>query len=105
MPMKTCPQCSEGVGVRTLKCKCGFEFHPKVVAAPPSIPRPQAQVALPDAQVGTTDCDYKGLEGTRPIAIIRLTADALSSLTAGRCVPAVLHGREVYLEVQVQRGE
>src|ERR1035437_2124788 len=26
MPMKTCPACNVGVGVRTLKCKCGFDF-------------------------------------------------------------------------------
>ena len=26
MPLKICPECSEGSGVRTLKCKCGYVF-------------------------------------------------------------------------------
>jgi hypothetical protein len=104
MPMKTCPQCSTPVGVRTLTCKCGFGFK--------ATNRPLAIKPLAEARVAVTDALYDSqglaaLDGTvkvngqlRPLTIIRLTAASLAAFAKGDTVPAIFDGQEVYLQSQ-----
>ena len=82
MPHKKCPGCETEVGVRTLKCGCGHEFHPgktkdapevseavkAVVANPPVVVKPSkdavAELKKEAAELGFT---IKELSKTGPL--------------------------------------
>jgi hypothetical protein len=119
MPFKTCPQCSKPAGVRTLRCACGWSFQ-QAQAQAQETPKPRPQAVpksfpdKPDCQGNTSQVQYDEqgqavLENgatvagklLRPVVYLRLSHDSMASLSSGGCVPALIDGREVYLQAQI----
>lgn len=115
MPYKPCPKCSKDNGVRTLKCKCGYEYIHKAGSASipprPSVTTGTRPPAIPDSTsipIPVTDAHYRDetTGESLPLAIVKVTQEALDLLRAGAMtVPCVVDGMNVWLSLQVLEGK
>jgi hypothetical protein len=117
MPFKTCGQCGTAVGVRTLKCTCGWSFQqaqvlppprpipaPPVISAPTQVPRtigggeyvgPPADKYILETVVSTEEL-HMFIEDLRTAA--RASRDTGGTYTAFLCLK---DGRKLALQIHL----
>ncbi len=98
--LKTCPQCQNSVGPRTITCRCGHEFttvvkKPKAACRATEVETPTATSETAPEIVCVSD------EGALTTFIKRLKGAASVSKGTGGCYSAFLHHKYGVLQVEV----